>query len=261
MTFGRGTLIGDYRIDRELSRTRQAIVYLARHVALGREVQLKVLAPNQVFRGADQQFLHEAQVLDRLRHPGVARVFDCGALADGRPWFAIEHVVGPTLAEVIASGARIDIARVVVELASILEHAHAAGLAHRNLSAENVLWTAGGLVVVGWGNARATLASDLAADVHALGLVALQLLGGVMAFSSHALAMLANVSAAARFPRAPRAVTELVDRMLSRDVRVRPTMSQVRDGAADIVVGAMRPSSPALFHDQGDTTMFVTVGV
>ena len=250
MSFGRGTSIGDYRVERELTRTRQAILYLATHAKLGRPVQIKVLAPNQAFRGADQQFVREAQILDRLRHPGVARVFDCGMIPSetngGRPWFATEHLVGPTLAEVIASGARVDVARVVLELASIVEHAHRSGIAHRNLTAENVQCIAEDgdfrLVVGGWAGARelALMPSDAPADVQALGLIALQMLGGVMAFSSGALAMLTTLAASSRFPRAPRAVTALVDRMLARDVRMRPAMATVRADAAAIVLGAMR---------------------
>ena len=263
----RGTTIGDYRIERELARTRHAVTYLARHAKLDRPVQIKVLAGNQVFRGADQQFLREAQILDRLRHPGVARVFECGAV-DGQAWFATEHLTGATLAEVIAGGARIDVARVILELAAIVEHAHRAGIAHRNLRAENVVCVADGndfrLVIDGWAGAReiAAMPSDAPADVHALGLIALQLLGGVMAFSSGALAMLATRSVSARFPRAPRPVTALVDRMLSRDVRVRPAMATIRDEAATIVIVAMR-TAPAndLVEHHAEATVIMNVAI
>lgn len=246
----RGTTIGDYLVDGEILRTRTVVVYRARHAKLGRTVAIKVLAEATGLRGADTAFVREAQILDRLRHPGVARVYDCGVLDDGRPWFACDQLVGPTLAEAIAAGSRIDIAYVIEQLAAVVEAAHRAGIAHRNLRAENIVCVVdaatGGvrLVVDAWTTTRelAQMPSDAPADVHALGVIAMQMLAGVMAFSSGTLAMLATMSASQRFARAPRGVTMLVDRMLARDVRARPTAAQVRAAASNLVAAARRPT-------------------
>ena len=116
----RGSAIGDYRIERELLRARNVVVYRATHATLGRPVAIKVLDDHASrLRGAGAQLVREAQVLDRLRHAGIARIYECGVLADGRPWFACEQLVGPTLAEVIASGSRIDHAYVLGQLATL----------------------------------------------------------------------------------------------------------------------------------------------
>jgi tRNA A-37 threonylcarbamoyl transferase component Bud32 len=262
----RGSTIGDYRIEHELLRTRTVVVYRAVHATLGRPVAIKVLDEKTArLRGAGEQFVREAQVLDRLRHAGVARIYDCGELADGRPWFACEHLVGPTLAEVIASGSRVDHAYVLAQLAAIVAHAHRAGIAHRNLRAEQVVcivepsgvW----LVIDDWTATRelAQMPSDAAADVHALGVIALQMFGGVMAFSSGAVAMLGGSSVVARFPRAPLELTALVDRMLARDVRLRPSAADVAMTASAIVTIARRPvgyhvGSPVVEVDTGEVT-------
>jgi serine/threonine protein kinase len=244
----RGSSIGDYRIEAEIQRTRGTVVYRAIHATLGRTVAIKLLAEPPQLRGATDQFVREAQVLDRLRGNGVARVYDCGVLADGRPWFATDELVGPSLADVIASGARIDIAYALGQLAATVAAAHAAGIAHRNLRAEDVVCVAGAggvrLVINGWTNTRelAQMPTDAAADVQALGLIALQMLGGVMAFSSGTLAMLANVGTSVRFSRAPAALTSLVDRMLSRDLRHRPTAAQIVAAATDMMIEARTPS-------------------
>jgi hypothetical protein len=272
---GRGSTIGSYRIEGEILRTRSTIVYRAVHATLGRSVAIKVLADAPRLRGVIEQFVREAQVLDRLSatrrhqvaaHPGeagtfdrvsaqasdgVARVYECGVLADGRPWFATDELVGPTLAEVIASGARIDIAYALGQLAAIVDHAHAAGIAHRNLRAENVVCVVGAsgvrLVIDGWTTTRelAQMPSDAAGDIHALGLIALQMLGGVMAFSSGALAMLANTAASVRFARAPGALTALVDRMLARDLRRRPLAAEIVATTAAMLVAARAPQRQA----------------
>nr|HEX4315183.1 protein kinase [Kofleriaceae bacterium] len=255
----RGTSIGHYIIEHELVRARGVVSYRAVHATLGRAVVLKVLDESSNLRGSDAAFVREAQVLDRLSHPNVARLYDCGTLADGRPWFACEQLVGPTLAEAIAAGSRIDAAYVLSQLAAVVAHAHAAGIAHRNLRAENVVCVvdpAGGirLVVDGWTQTRdlAAMPTDAAADVHALGVIALQILGGVMAFSSGTLAMLTTMSAQTRFPRAARGLTALVDRMLARDVRLRPTAAQTRAAASTQVAMARRQAG---FPVEADSEM------
>jgi hypothetical protein len=249
--WARGSAIGDYRVDEELSHACGVITFRAIHATLGRTVIIKLLSEPSRLRGADAHFVREAQVLDRLRHSGVARIYDCGMLDDGRPWFACEDLIGPTLAEVIASGARVDVAYALGQLAAIVAHAHRAGIAHRGLRAENVICvvepTGIRLVVDDWTATRELRQSpsDAAADVHALGLIGLQMLGGIMAFSSGALAMLASSSATARFPRAPVALTGLLDRMLAREVSVRPSIDAVVAEAATQVAATRAPVRPA----------------
>jgi serine/threonine-protein kinase len=249
--WSRGSAIGDYRVEEEIARDRGVVTFRAIHATLGRTVVIKLLAEPPRLRGADAQFVREAQVLDRLRHPGVARIYDCGMLDDGRPWFACEDLTGPTLAEVIVSGARIDVAYALGQLAAIVAHAHRAGIAHRGLRAENVICvvepTGVRLVVDDWTATRelAQTPSDVAADVHALGLIGLQMLGGIMAFSSGALAILASSSAAARFPRASTTLTALLDRMLARDVSVRPSIDAIVAEAAAQVAATRAPVRPA----------------
>jgi serine/threonine-protein kinase len=244
----RGSSIGDYRIELEVARTPTAVIYRAVHNTLGRTVALKVAAGLPKLRGAHDQFVREADVLDRLAgSTGVARVYDRGVLEDGRPWFATDHVVGPSLAEVIASGAKVDAAYALGQIATTIAHAHARGIAHRNLRAEDVVCVvepAGvRLVVTNWTTTRdlARNPSDAAADAHALGVIALQMLTGVMAFSSGTLAMLAGTTSL-RFPRAAVGLTALVDRMLSRDVRVRPSALEVVAIATSVVAAARQPA-------------------
>lgn len=245
-------MIGDYTIEAEVSQSRTAWTYEATHARLGRRVALKMMPPLQAFRGAKQQFLREADVLDRLRHPGIARVYDCGALPDGRAWFALDRATGPSLAEVIASGARVDPLRVILELASIIEHAHRQGLAHRNLRADAIVCGTDprgpALRIDDWSQSRELLTapSDATADVHALGVIAFQCLSGVMAFGA-APPALNGVSAADRFPRASRLLTAIIDRMLVNDVRARPSIGEVREAALALVAAQVR--APAAGSD------------
>lgn len=241
-----GESIGAYRIERETARTRTAATYDVTHARLGRPVALRVMLAGPGFRGAQAQFLREAEVLGRLSHPGIARAYERGTLPDGRAWFVTDRAIGPALADVIATGARVDALRVVLELAGILAFAHHAGLAHRNLRADAVRCGADprgpALRIDDWSQSRelATSPSDATADVHALGVIAFQCLAGVMAFGSGALALQARTSVAERFPRAARPLTGLLDRMLSRDVGARPAIGEVCEVAGMILERQLR---------------------
>jgi serine/threonine protein kinase len=244
-------IIGDYKIERELARSRTACLFEAVHAQLGRRVTIKLMAAGPQIRGARATFVREAEVLDRVRHASIARVYDCGVLADGRAWFAVDRANGPTLAQVIASGARIDPLRIILDLAAVLEHAHAHGYAHRNLRADAIICGSDprgpALRVDDWSHVRelALSPSDAAADVHALGVIAFQVLSGVMAFGSGSAALQPGASAATRFPRASRLLTALIDRMLARDVRSRPSVGEVREAAGALVIGQLRRDDSA----------------
>jgi serine/threonine protein kinase len=183
-----------------------AVVDLARDRELGRHVALKRLAEN-LARDEDlrARFLREGRLAARLAHPNVVRVFDVGE-ADGRPYIAMEHVDGETLADVIARGpvAPAEATELGAQAARALAAAHAAGLVHRDVKPHNLLLRRDGLlklgdfgIAVGLEGTRLTVAGTVlgtaaylapeqargeqvtsAADVYALGLVLVELLTG-----------------------------------------------------------------------------------
>ncbi len=240
-----GSGIGDYRIVSKVGRTRLAVVYAAEHVQLRRPVALKVLAPEASH--ASYAFLHEARSLDRLRHPAIPRVYDCGTHG-GAPWFATDLAPGRTLARVIADGARIDVACILRDLSAILQHAEHRGIALRGLTSDRVACVGDhrgiALAITDWHDARAIADSpaDVAGSVHALGVIAFQTLTGVMAHAASTLATLAGTdSVAAYAPRAPARVAWLVDRMLARDSRDRPSLAEVHAQATRILAMERAP--------------------
>ena len=134
-------LVAGYDIVRELARGGMGVVYLARQTALGRDVALKM-----IHRGPDahpeelSRFRREAQVIATLRHPNIAQVFDVGE-QDGTPYIAMEVVHGPTLAELLVDGPMDpqNAARLLIQLADAVGHAHARGIIHRDLKPSNIL--------------------------------------------------------------------------------------------------------------------------
>ncbi len=97
-----GETVGHYRIERELGRGGQGIVYLARDSRLNRNVALKVLRDSGLAtREALLRFRREAEAASRLNHPAICTVYDVGV--DGTAsYIAMRYVEGRSLSDEIA---------------------------------------------------------------------------------------------------------------------------------------------------------------
>jgi formylglycine-generating enzyme required for sulfatase activity len=136
--------IPGFRLERELGRGASGVVYLARELALGREVALKVLrsgmAQSPEMRA---RFEREVRAAARVQHPDIVPVLATGETA-GRLWYTMERIDGPSLDKVLAQAptgrlppARA--ARIVLEVGRMLAVAHAAGVTHRDVKPANVV--------------------------------------------------------------------------------------------------------------------------
>jgi serine/threonine protein kinase len=204
---------GRYELRGTLGEGGFATVYRAWDPALRREVALKALHPhlaaNPEFR---RRFLAEIQASAALRHPNIVTVYDVGE-ADGRPFFTMELIDGPTLAEVIGAGQGglplPRVATIIHHLGSALDYLHSRGLVHRDIKPANIMLERGGrTVLMDFGIARiltqtqhtrtgAILGTPEAmapeqirgeavgapADIYALGVLAYHLLAGRPPFS------------------------------------------------------------------------------
>jgi tetratricopeptide (TPR) repeat protein len=104
---------------------------------------------------ARARLAREAEALAAIGSPAVPRLLDHGVLSDGRPWIAMERVVGPTLADLLATTTstgtpqRIDLplglARAILDS---LAHVHARGFVHRDLKPDNLVRRPDGSVCI-----------------------------------------------------------------------------------------------------------------
>jgi Serine/threonine protein kinase len=95
-----GAVFGRYVIVATIARGGMGVVYRARQDKPGREVALKLIRPGWMSASLLRRFEFEAELLGRLKHPGIAQVYEAGVDdATGTPYFAMELVDGVPLTE------------------------------------------------------------------------------------------------------------------------------------------------------------------
>jgi serine/threonine protein kinase/formylglycine-generating enzyme required for sulfatase activity len=131
-----------YRVVRLLGGGGFGRVYLAWDEEIERHVAIK-LPRRGLFTAARQvdDFLREARMVARVRHPAIVSVFDVGRQDDGPVFVVMEYVDGRTLADVLRSERRplSALVGILAAVADAVSHAHSRGLIHRDLKPENIL--------------------------------------------------------------------------------------------------------------------------
>jgi len=140
-----GSLVGPYRVVREIGRGGMGAVYLAVRAdgSFDKQVALKLLRAGLDTDEILLRFRHERQTLASLDHPNIARLLDGGSTEDGLPFFVMEHVEG-TRIDRYCDERRLSIRdRLVLfrTLATAVQAAHKALVVHRDLKPDNVVLT------------------------------------------------------------------------------------------------------------------------
>ncbi|MEM7052467.1 MAG: serine/threonine-protein kinase [Acidobacteriota bacterium] len=143
-----GTVLGRYRVLREIGRGGMGVVYLADRADghFDQRAAVKVLS----FRadGAEERFARERQILADLEHPGIARLLDGGVTAEDRPYLVMEHVDGVPIdrycrEQELDCRARVEL---LLEVCAAVQAAHRQLVVHRDLKPSNILVTAEGRI-------------------------------------------------------------------------------------------------------------------
>jgi serine/threonine-protein kinase len=138
---GRETVVAGYRILEPLGRGGSSVVYRAEHVKLGRTAALKLLTPTLGESERHERFLRESRLAASLDHPNIVPIYDAGE-EDGHLYIAMACIEGSDLKTLLIKEGRLPIRRalrIVSQIASALDAAHARGLVHRDVKPENIL--------------------------------------------------------------------------------------------------------------------------
>ena len=147
-----GMIIGNYRIIRKLGEGGMGVVYEAEQRHPRRPVALKVIRGGHfVDEYQIKLFQREVQALARLRHPGIASIYEAGCTEAGQHFFAMELVSGIRLTdyvkgkrpddqqESLAINQRLEL---FLEICDAISYAHQRGVIHRDLKPSNIFVTA-----------------------------------------------------------------------------------------------------------------------
>jgi hypothetical protein len=131
-----------YELVREIGRGATSTVYLARDRTLGLSLALKVLHPDAGSSQDCQRFFAEARTVAGLRHPGVVAIYD---LDPSTRTLVMEHLAGGSLRDHLAAARPAGlpserVAGLARSLLATLDHVHAAGVVHGDITPRNILF-------------------------------------------------------------------------------------------------------------------------
>ena len=139
-----GDRIDRYKLLQQIGEGGCGIVFLAeQEEPVRRRVALKVIKPGMDTKSVIARFEAERQALALMDHPNIARVFDAGTTANGRPYFVMELVEGLKITDYcdqhsLQTGARLEL---FVQVCEAIQHAHQKGIIHRDIKPSNILVT------------------------------------------------------------------------------------------------------------------------
>jgi serine/threonine protein kinase len=140
---GQTSTIAGYRLDGHIGQGSRAVVYLARDVRLRRRVALKVMAPELARdSGFGTRMISESRAAAALGHPHIVPVFEADE-ADGILYAAMRYVTGGDTRSLLSRHGPLPFGyawRIVAQLASALDAAHAHGVIHRDVRPANILF-------------------------------------------------------------------------------------------------------------------------
>jgi non-specific serine/threonine protein kinase/serine/threonine-protein kinase len=140
-----GAAIGPYRLLEKIGEGGMAEVWRGEQTTpVHRTVAIKLIKAGMESKAMIARFESERQALALMDHPAIARVFDAGATAEGRPYFVMEYVPGMPITEYcdknrLSTRERLEL---FMQVCEGVQHAHQKAIIHRDLKPSNVLVSA-----------------------------------------------------------------------------------------------------------------------
>jgi eukaryotic-like serine/threonine-protein kinase len=244
--FFRGQTIGKYRILSSLGSGGFGVVYLAEDTWIDKKVALKVPHKQNL---ASVEMLKEPRLLASLSHPNIVTVLTAEK-QDDVFFIVMEYVPGETLEHIIVREGVLDLTRALdfsCQICNAVDHAHRAGILHRDLRPGNMLVSESGMLKVSdFGTSRyleiaahgtTVIGSPpymapeqfhgkavFASDIYSVGVTMYQMLTGTMPYDTPAPADITRLargellsSPRLKNPKIPKAINDIVLRAMASD--------------------------------------------
>jgi serine/threonine protein kinase len=142
--------VGKYEVQKHLGKGATGTVYLAKDTFTGKEVALKTIEP-EVFRDPEfgtvyrSQFLNEASLAGKLRHPHIVSILDA-VVGEESGHIAMELVTGGDLSKHVSAQTLLpipDVLQIGFKCCGALQYAATQGIVHRDIKPANIMLAAG----------------------------------------------------------------------------------------------------------------------
>ena len=268
--------IPGYRVLRRIGKGGMSQVYLGVQESLDRQVAIKVMSPSALTDEiSKQRFEQEARTIAKLEHPCIVGIHEVGRTRQGLLYYVLPYLAKGHLGQRDFTHDEERVVEVLRSLLSALEYAHARGIVHRDVKAENVLFdnadrplltdfgiamskrdatriTTAGLAVGSGGymapeQARGEVV-DGRADLYSVGVLAFELLTGHLPYQAAdplALALMHAQDPIPRLPAEKKHWQPFVDRAMAKSPDNRYRNAQQMLSALNQIASG-RPPEPAI---------------
>ncbi|MCB0719991.1 MAG: serine/threonine protein kinase [Bacteroidetes bacterium] len=164
-----GRTVSRYTIRRRIGSGGMGAVYLADRADIGGQVALKLVRAELADPSRRIRFVQEQQILARLQHRNIARLYDAGAADDGTAFIAMEYVDGLDIVS-YCDTRRLDVParlQLIEQVCSAIQHAHENFVVHRDLKPSNIFVdTEGNVKLLDFGIAKLVDEQESGVETH-----------------------------------------------------------------------------------------------